>query len=183
MPGVPYTQSYTYDAFGNMTSRVGSYYNYTFQPPSSDTATYTNNRRSNWSYNADGEVVSTPLTNTDQPRTMTYDAAGRMLTSVETGQSNTITYSVSYDGDGQVVFESSNTSPGTSESSYIVRSTVLGGEVLTRLDQSGNKKSTHVPAEGFLFATQRSSGAPGAFVEFTHRNPHEVTETSRAECH
>ncbi|HEX6285260.1 MAG TPA: hypothetical protein VFZ71_10315, partial [Pyrinomonadaceae bacterium] len=48
------------------------------------------------------------------------------------------------------------------------------------MDQSGNKKSTHVPAEGFLFATQKSSGAPGAFVEFTHRNPHEVTETNKA---
>jgi YD repeat-containing protein len=180
MPGVPYSQSYTYDAFGNMTSRVGSYYNYTFQQPSSDTATYTNNRRTNWSYNADGQVVSTPLTSTDQPRATTYDAAGRMLTSVETGQFNTITYSASYDGDGQVVFESSNTSPGTFESGYIVRSSVLEGEVFTRLDQSGNKKTTHVPAEGLLFAVQRSSGAPGAFVEFIHRNPHEVTETNKA---
>ena len=51
-PGVPFTQTYSYDAFGNMTGRSGSYYNY--QNDSSltktDTSTYVNNRRTNWGY-------------------------------------------------------------------------------------------------------------------------------------
>ena len=178
--GLPFSQTYSYDAFGNMTGRSGSYYNYNFSAPISDSATYVNNRRTNWSYDAEGQVISTPLTATDRPRTMTYDAARRLVSSVETGEFNTITYAASYEGDGKMVYESSTTSPGTSESSYIVRSSVLGGEVLTRLDQSGNKKITHVPAEGLLFATQRASGGPGAYVQLTYRNPLGITETTKA---
>ena len=107
-PGVPFTQTYSYDAFGNMTGRSGSYYNY--QSNSSltktDTSTYVNNRRTNWSYNLEGQVTSTPLTSTDSPRTMAYDAAGRLVSSVETGALNTTTYTSAYDGDGQLVYES-----------------------------------------------------------------------------
>lgn len=177
--GSPYNQAYAYDQFGNMTSRVGSYYNYNNSMPASDTATFTNNRRTGWSYNADGQITATTASSTDDPRTMAYDAAGRLTSSVETTAFNTVTYSAAYDGDGQLVKESTNTSPGTSDTSYIVRSTVLG-DVLTRLDQSGNKKTTHVPAEGLLFATQRTSGAPGAFVQTTLRNPLGVSETNQA---
>ena len=180
MPGVPYSQAYAYDQFGNMTSRSGSYYNYNFSQPSSDTGTYINNRRNGWTYNAEGQVLSSPASSTDKPRNMSYDAAGRMVSTSETSSINTITYAVAYDGDGWVVYESNTNSLGPFESSYIVRSTVLGGEILTRLDQSGNKKITHVPARGLLFATQRASGAPGAFVDFRQRNPLGTTETARA---
>lgn len=67
-----------------------------------------------------------------------------MTTTIEFGQFMTINYSAGYDGDGQIVYESSNAS-GATDTSYIVRSTALGGEVLTRLNQSGNKKITHSP--------------------------------------
>ena len=176
---VPYSQSYSYDQFGHMTGRSGVYYGYNSNPFGSDTASYANNRRTNWTYNAEGQVISTPSTSTDLPRTMTYDAAGRLISSVESGPLSTTTYSVAYDGDGELARETSTVSTGTSQS-YIVRSTVLGGEVLTRLDGSGNKLTTHVPAEGFLFATQRSSGAPGPFVLLTRRNPLGITETNKA---
>jgi len=176
--GVPYNQSYSYDEFGNMKGRSGIYYSYNSNPFGSDTASYTNNRRSGWNYNFEGQVTSTPASSTDSPRTMSYDAAGRMITTIETGSSGNITYSATYDGDGQLVKESSNTS-SSSETSYIVRSTVLG-EVLTRLDQSGNKKITHVPAEGLLFATQRNTPGIGANVLTTYRNPLGITETNKA---
>jgi len=173
MPAVPYSQSYSYDQFGNMTVRSGAYYVYSQSPPSSaDIATYSNNRRSNWNYNADGQVISTPSTSTDLPRTMTYDAAGRMRTTTQSSQSGTVTYSATYDGDGQLVHEV-NTSSGSSTTAYIVRSTVLDGEVLTRLDQSGNKLTTHVPAEGLLFSTQS-----GSLIVTTYRDPLGITETS-----
>jgi YD repeat-containing protein len=178
MQGVPFAQTYAYDEFNNLTSRSGSYYNYTFNPPTTDTATYVNNRRTNWNYNAEGQVLATPSTSTDSPRTMTYDAAGRMVSRVETNQFNTVAYSAAYDGDGELAFESSVTTPGTTQTSYIVRSTVLG-DVITRLDQSGNKKITHVPAEELLFATQRTDG-PGPVVSFTQRDPLGVSETTKA---
>lgn len=173
--GIPYTQSYSYDEFGNMTGRSGRYYSYNSNPFLSDSASFTNHRRNGWGYNADGQVIATPSSSTDSPRNMSYDAAGRMITSVEFGQFNITTYSAGYDGDGQLVYESSSTSV-TTQTSYIVRSTVLG-EVLTRLDQSGNKKITHVPAEGLLFATQGTVG--GSYVVETYRNPLGTTETGK----
>jgi hypothetical protein len=48
------------------------------------------------------------------------------------------------------------------------------------LDGSGNKLTTHVPAEGLLFATQRSSVLFSPFVLLTHRNPLGITETNEA---
>ena len=174
---VPYNQNYSYDAFGNMTERSGMYYSYNSPPFSSDSASYTNHRRNGWSYNAEGQLAVTTASSTDSGRNMLYDAAGRQITTIEFGQFTTITYSAGYDGDGQLVRESSSTSSST-ETSYIVRSTVLGGEVLTRLNQSGNKKITHVPAEGLLFATQRIEG--GASVLQTYRNPLGTTETNKA---
>jgi len=174
--GVPYSQSYSYDEYGNTTGRSGVYYSYNNNPYTFDSASYPNNdnRRSGWSYNADGLVTASPLSSTDRPRNMSYDAAGRLVTSTEFGQFNTTTYSAGYDGDGQLMYESSNTSSVTT-TSYIVRSTALGGEVLARLDQSGNKKTTQVSAEGLLFATQSTVG--GAFVLATYRNPLGITET------
>ena len=167
-------------AWALVRSPSGVYYSYNSNPFGNDTASYANNRRSNWAYNADGQVISTPSTNTDLPRTMTYDAAGRLVSTVETSPTSTVTYSAAYDGDGKLVRETSSVSPGTSQLSYIIRSSMLGGEVLTRLDASGNKLTTHVPAEGLLFATQRSSGAPGPFVMLTQRNPLGITETNKA---
>ena len=173
---VPYTQSYSYDEFGNMNGRSGRYYGYNNNPFSSDSATYTNNRRNGWSYKADGQVAVTPASSTDAGRNMLYDAAGRLVTTIEFGQFTTINYSSGYDGDGQLVYESSNAS-GVTETSYIVRSTALAGEVLTRLNQSGGKKITHVPAEGLLFATQQA--VSGSVLQ-TYRNPLGTTETNKA---
>ena len=175
--GVPFRQSYGYDQFGNMTGRGGAYYNYNFMPftSSGDNSTYTNNRRNGWTHDAEGQVTESPASATDDPRSVTYDAAGRMVSTIQRGSTTTINFSVEYDGDDQVVYESNTTSPGSSESSYILRSTVLEGAILTRLDQSGNKKSTHVPAEGLLFAVQTS--VPSVFQ--VHRNPLGTTETSQ----
>jgi len=104
-----------------------------------------------------------------------------LVSSVETGQFNTTTYAASYAGDGAMVYESKHYIAWHFRvTSYIVRSSVLGGDVLTRLDQSGNKKITHVPAEGLLFATQRASGGPGAYVQLTYRDPLGITETTKA---
>ena len=89
---VPYTQSYSYDAFGNMTGRSGRYYGYNNNPFLNDSATYTNNRRNGWSYKADGQVAVTSASSTDPGRNMLYDAAGRMVTTIEFGQF-TINYS------------------------------------------------------------------------------------------
>lgn len=51
----PFRQSFQYDAFGNMTQRSGMLWRQSI----SDTATFTSNQRSDWGYDAAGNVVST----------------------------------------------------------------------------------------------------------------------------
>src|SRR5215213_1016930 len=177
MPGVPYSQSYSYDEFGNMTNRSGSYYNWNNSAsPTSDTATYVNNRRTGWTYDANGQVTFSPASGSDLARSMTYDAAGNLTSTVDTGSSGTTTYTAAYDGDGEVVFET-NAQSGTTKSLYAIRSTVLG-EVLTRLDQAGNKTDTHVPTFGLLIARQ-VIGSGFSTVVVRNANPVGTTETGR----
>ncbi len=80
-----------------MTGRSASYY---WQAYQSETASYTNNRRVGWSYDEDGRVSSTPATSSDEARTNSYDAAGRLINTVTTGTNGTATFVTSYDGDG-----------------------------------------------------------------------------------
>ena len=90
-------------------------------------------------------------------RDWSYDAAGRMIQVQETttGPSSVSTYTTSYDGDGQSVRESTN----TTSSSYLIRSSVLD-EVITTLDSAGNKAKTVVNVDGMLLAVQfAGSGA------------------------
>ncbi len=138
----PFNQTYTYDEFGNMTERSGSIGYY--PAPTPDTATYANNRRQGWTYDADGRLTISPGTN---PRTWAYDAAGRMTSVTETVGMSSDTLSLSYDGDGLTAREAKTggSAPGTE---YLVRSSVLGGEVVTRLTAAGEKEYTYVPAGG-----------------------------------
>jgi hypothetical protein len=176
----PFRQTYGYDEFDNMISRAGSYY---WQPYQSETFTYTNNRHNGWSYNADGQVSSNPATPTDDARSSYYDAAGRLSRTIVTATNRTGDYRPSYDGDGKLVYEWAQTtlngSVAPATSSYIVRSTVLRGEILTRLSQSGNKSYTYVPAQGLLFATQGIDYQGSPYVGWTQRNPLGITETGK----
>src|SRR5438045_25737 len=161
-----------------MTSRAGSYY---WQPFQTATFSYTNNRHDGWSYDADGQVLSSPATATDSAQSFYYDAAGFLSRTVESATNRTVDYRPAYDGDGKLAYEWSQTTQNGSTapaiSSYVVRSTVLGGDILTGLDQNGNKSVTDVPAEGLLFATQSMVG--GASVTWTQRDPLGITETGK----
>ncbi len=60
-----------------------------------------------------------------------------------------------------------------------MRSAVLRGEILTRLDQNGNKSTTYVPAERLLFATQETAYGGGPYVRWSQRDPLGITETGK----
>jgi hypothetical protein len=164
--GLPLRQSYGYDSFGNMTVRWGTYF---FQASQFQTAAYVNNRRTDWSYNAEGQITNVPASATDPANTFTYDAAGRQGTRVQTTGTVVTTFSQGYDGDGELISAVTAPSGSSSTVGYDIRSSVLG-TVLTELDQSGNKRSTHVSADGLLFASQNINSA-GASVSSTIRNP------------
>jgi YD repeat-containing protein len=169
----PYSQNFSYDAFNNATSHSGTYY---YQTQNSDSGTFMNNRRQNWTYYADGQVKHTPLAydanfNETMFRDWTYDAAGLLVQTRETITANNSvsTYVSSYDGDGQSIREYLYESP-TTTNSYSVRSTALGGKVLTRLDNSGNKTMTIVEVDGLLTAVQSPSGGFQG-LSWTHADP------------
>ena len=175
--GAPFNQTYEYDEFGNMKGRSGTYY---WQPYQSDAGSFSNNRRNGWSYSADGQVTANPASITDNAHSFSYDASNRLTNSIETIGSGTISYSPAYDGDGKLVYESQVTTGSlpSSSSSYVVRATGLGGQILTRLDQNGNKSITYVPAEGLLFATQTVTQNV-AGVGWTQRDPVGISETGK----
>lgn len=163
--------------FGNMKGRSGSYY---WQPSQSDAGSFNNNRRNGWSYSADGQVTANPASTTDNAHTFNYDAANRLTNSNETIGSGSSSFSPAYDGEGKVVYESQVTTGtlASSSSSYTVRATVLGSQILTRLDQNGNKLVTYVPAEGLLFVTQNVS-PNGNWVGWAQRDPVGISETGK----
>jgi hypothetical protein len=156
----PFEQFYSYDAFNHMTSRSGSYY---YQPDFSDSGTYLNDRRQDWTFGADGQ--ETHSTGPGMFRDLIYNAAGKMIQVKETQTANNqfSTYLASYDGDGKLAMELLQEDP-TNTKSYKVRSSVLG-EVLTHLDNAGNKTGTTVHIDKRVTTARIDSSAAG-FVGF-----------------
>jgi len=175
--GLPYNQGYSYDEFGNATSRGGSYY---YQGYSSDGGTFQNNRRQDLNYDANGNVTHTPSYNYAGGsvlsfRDWTYDAAGQMAQVRETVTANNSvsTYISNNDGDGQPVIECYQENLATK--SFMVRSSVLGGNVLTRLDSAGNKSSTAFNVDGLLTVVQNGNSSSSS-VRWTHIDPLGLSE-------
>src|SRR5947209_1197622 len=103
--GLPFNQSYVYDEFDNLTQRYGGYY---YEGYTQDVATFQNGRRQDWTYDADGRVLHSPIAATGNgvtgARDWTYDAAGRMTqardATTRNGTTTTSTYVTAYDGYG-----------------------------------------------------------------------------------
>lgn len=153
----PFEQYYSYDSYNHMTSRFGSYY---YQPDFTDSGTYVNNRQQGWDYGADGQ--ETHSTGPGMFRDLSYNAAGKMIQVKETQTANNqfSTYVASYDGDGELAMEFLQEDP-TNTNSYKVRSSILG-EVLTRLDNAGNKTGTTVHFDKRVTTARIDSSAEGS---------------------
>jgi YD repeat-containing protein len=150
-----YSQVYSYDQWGNMTSRAGWG---GFNPSAS--YSYTNNRNNSLQYDAAGNV-------TNDGQAFTYDAAGRQVTSVYAP--NNWNIQQSYDGNGLRVkkMEGSNTT-------YYLRSSVLGEQVVAELDQYSNWTRGYVYLGGQLLAIQQGSSNT---VSWVHQDP--ITKSQR----
>ena len=156
----PYSQAYNYNEWGNMTSRVGwggwngAYVNWA--------PTYSNNRLTNnpatgaaMSYDASGNLTY------DGYQTFTYDATGQQTTSSGFGLSH------GYDGDRLRV---KKTESGVT--TYYLRSTLLGGQVISELNSSGQWTRGYVYLGGQMVAVQQNSS-----VSWVHQDP--VTKSQR----
>ena len=175
----PFTGSYGYDEFNNLTSRGGQYaLNSPQSDPQSGTTIYANNRRNGWTYNAEGQVTSSSDTSDSggsSTRTWTYDAAGKLVFVSEVRNGQTTTVAMGYDGDGELIGEIFN----GSTSDYLIRSSVLG-TVLTKLTTTGGKDTTYVPAHGLVAPMQKYDpySSPQSYMIWVYRDPLGIQESS-----
>lgn len=140
----PYSHGYQYDQWGNMTYREG----WGGPNPQWDPS-YTNNKVDGWGYDQAGNQTNFG----GGGLTFTYDATGQQVT---TGNMVNV-----YDGDrlrgkrmeGQ-------------DTTYYLRSTVLGGQIVAELAQNGNWMRGYVYLGGELLAVQQDAG-----VNWVHQDP------------
>lgn len=156
----PYKQTYGYDVWGNFTNRTWRTFQQTpfgtFPQTNSTTTNYLNNRNtaSGWNYDADGRLIS----GAENGVTFTYgyDAAGRMASATQPGK----TTNQSFDGNGQRAKWIEN-----GVVTYHLKSTALGGQTITELNQFGQKVRGYVYAGGQEVAKQE-----GGQVLWSHRD-------------
>lgn len=153
----PYRQSFQHDAFGNTTSNTSRFWS---AYPTTTNVTYSNNRKQGIgiSYDAEGNLTQ------DADLQYTYDAAGRSASVFNAATSKTIT--PIYDGDGRVVHRNEIEGSSTIANFFQLRSTVLGGKVITELDATGQKKNGYVYCNGNLIARQIP-----VWIVWQHDNP------------
>ncbi|PYS25033.1 MAG: hypothetical protein DMF72_03030 [Acidobacteria bacterium] len=153
----PYSLGFNYDQWGNMTQRYGwggevqggganqtSYINETF----------TNNRRDGFTYDAAGNLTN------DLGQTFTYDATGQQTFA------SYMSVQQDYDGDGLRARKNEN-----GYTTYYLRSSVLGGQIVAEMDGSGNWMRGFVYQGGGLLAVQQGG------VYWMHEDP--ITKSKR----
>jgi len=161
---LPYRQSYDFNAFGNLTQRDNLHWgtDYWDNRLSNLSYTYENNRvtNANWAYDWDGRVIQT--SGPDDWSSITYDARGMLKTLHSYHPTITTRH---YDGYGREgkrersVWVENETPPNFGEwqeedDEYFIRSSVLGGAVVTETGPTGKKKQTFVYAAGAKIASQ-----------------------------
>jgi hypothetical protein len=169
---VPYRQSYQYNTFGNLTERNNLHWgtnNFDLD------YSYQNNRITNsgYQYDADGREIMGFNTQG------TYDAAGQVVVyhtwSAAPSEREIRRY---YNGYGReekrktkdyVEDGNGNWSWVESSPTYYIRSSVLGGEVVTDVSPEGHKMRTYVRAGDATIAWQNGSSSTGTVI-FQHQD-------------
>jgi RHS repeat-associated protein len=143
----PYAHAYFHDVWGNITSRMGwGGWN------ASVSYTYAGNRISSpgHTYDASGNLV-------DDGGQYAYDATGQQTSAVHALWN----VGSGYDGDRLRVKKVEN-----GQTTYYLRSSALGGQVVAELDSSGAWRRGHVYLGGQLLAVQA-----GGAVRWQHEDP------------
>jgi RHS repeat-associated protein len=149
----PYSQAYLKDVWGNVTRKWGR-----DGDPDQFIATYTNNRRDGFQYDAAGNLTF------DGGQWFSYDATGQQAAASYGGYS----LQQHYDGDRLRVRKIEN-----GVTTYYLRSTVLGGQVVAELNGSGGWQRGYVyNVDGGLLAMRTPGGVP-----WVYQDP--VTKTQR----
>jgi hypothetical protein len=173
----PYNESFSYDAWNNMTNHSTRHWTENF---GGTAVTYANDRHADWTYDAAGNA-----TQQGTDTVFTFDAAGRPASSydpaftegcgVSTPYVISLTDVNTFDGDGETtkLTETRHVSGGPSgftTTKYYLRSRALGGEVVDLMNSSGTKTFGFVYADGELLAKQWHAGSTEK-VLWEHTNP------------
>lgn len=186
-PDGPYAHDYLYDHWGNLLQDSGRLWSRTIHTFDNYDV---NNRVPEWSYDAEGNVLSRNEVATTispfVPARYTYDAAGRQVGSTQTrtytleygNETSVFVNSQTFDGDNQITHYAlvRNTTlsnhqlpPGsqTTAEAYLLRSTVLAGSVISEYKGDGTWSKTHVYAgdERLGQQTTAPSGTPQSILE------------------
>jgi YD repeat-containing protein len=179
----PYKQTFSYDPFGHMVERPVNLW-WSGGGGGFEHQEYQNERNVNWGYDADGNLPDSGEVQ------YTIDAAGRTSKTVSTtesvygdlestvwGYSHDVTQGL--DGDGQAIrkvvaettidYTEGNTT--TTKTQYLVRSSVLKGQVLTEMSDTGQKQRTFVYLGTQVLAIQRHATDNTQSVVWEHRDP------------
>jgi len=154
----PYAHHYNYDVWGNLTSRLGwggnhgAYVNETFS--------YDRNRRVDFGYDNAGNL-------TFDGGHYTYNAQGQQVNATYPPSWNGYTLQQAYDGDGLRVKKVDG-----GVTTYAVRSSVLGNQVVAEVNQGGGWQRGYVYLGGHLLAIQQAGT-----VNWVHQDP--VTKSQR----
>ncbi|MFL6334241.1 MAG: RHS repeat-associated core domain-containing protein [Pyrinomonadaceae bacterium] len=141
----PYSQAYIKDAWGNVTQKLGR-----AGDPDQFTASYTNNRRDGFSYDAAGNLTF------DLGQHFTYDATGQQ---VYVDWPNLYQW---YDGDRLRV---KKTEGGANTPTYYLRSSVLGGQVVAEINGSGSLQRGYVYGGGGALLAILSGGVSWVYQD------------------
>jgi YD repeat-containing protein len=155
----PYHVTFGYDAFSNLTARQSDLWNGTFSD--TDSASYTDNRRLGWGYDADGRNT------TIDTRTYTFDSVGRQTSMtaqqvLPNGNHVPVTETDGYDADGAMVSDAAS-----GVTTYYLRSSALGGAVVEEIGSNGQKNVGHVYSARGTELAQQSGGS----VNWKHNTP------------
>jgi hypothetical protein len=183
IPDSPYRQTFSYDAFNQQLRETGRIWQ---QQLSGQIYSYSNNRRSDLMYNAEGNVIA------DAQGSHFFDAAGErtavtagMVGGGQTGHSELPgeERSFTYDADGQPIKSISlsrvetviGAGPQTSiaedvETTYYLRAAALGGYVVAELNAQGQKTKQYIYAGGERLAQHATSTGLNT-INWQHRNP------------
>ena len=178
---LPYRQSYSFNGFGNMTTRNNRHWGIEtwYNQNNNLSYSYENNKITNtgWQYDADGRA--TDAVESNSYISSIYDAKGQLVKITSDNERETNRF---YDGGGR---EGKRTSKNYVENGqgggswvdepkkYYIRSSVLGGEVVSETDASGRKAKTYVRAAGATLAWQTvyyhpTTQAESEYVNFEH---------------
>jgi RHS repeat-associated protein len=161
----PYSQDYSYDVWGNMTQRHGWGGEVQQGSPTQSLIwnyTYTNNRRTDnsFTYDAAGNLTF------DGGQTFSYDVTGQQT------YASYMSVSQDYDGDGLRVKKTEN-----SATTYYLRSSVLGGQVVAELTWSTANNAWQFNRGYVYMGSQLLAVQKDGAVYWMHEDP--ITKSKR----